>query len=71
MSHLPVPWLLVALALAVAGAVASAVTDGTAGTIGLGLIGVAAVIAVSALFYAVGMSEERERERDANRPPRH
>ncbi len=71
MSHLPVPWLLVALALAVAGAVASVVTDGTGAAIGLGLIGLAAVIAVSAVFYAVGISEERDRERDANRPPPH
>jgi hypothetical protein len=71
MSHLPVPWLLAALALAVGGVVALAVTDGAGQAVGLGLIGLAAVIAVSAVFYAVGISEERDRERDANRPPPH
>jgi hypothetical protein len=63
MLRVAVPWLLVALGLALAGGGLYAVTDGTVQALSIGIIGVAAVIAVSALFYAVGTSEDRERGR--------
>jgi hypothetical protein len=37
--------------------------------VGLAAFGVAAVLAVSAVFYLVGRSEDRERERERGRPP--
>ena len=61
------PWLLLALALAVAGGVVYVVADGVVEILGIGLIGIAAVVAVSGLFYAVGLSEDRERARDRGR----
>ena len=61
------PWLLLALALAVAGGVLYVVTDGVVEILSIGLIGIAAVVAVSALFYAVGASEDRERARGRDR----
>ena len=61
------PWLLFALALAVAGGVVYVVADGVVEILGIGLIGIAAVVAVSGLFYAVGLSEDRERARDRGR----
>jgi hypothetical protein len=57
------PWLVLALALGMAGGATYALADGTVQTLSLGLIGLAVVVAVSALFYAVGVSEDRERER--------
>ena len=63
MFRIAVPWLLVALGLAIAGAVLYALSDGTVQALSIGIIGVAVVVAVSALFYAVGTSEERERDR--------
>jgi hypothetical protein len=69
MARVAAPWLLLALALAVAGVVVYAVADGLVETLSLGIVGVAAVVAVSALFYAVGVSEDRERARD-RRPVR-
>ncbi len=61
------PWLLLALALAVAGGVVYVVADGVVETLSLGIFGVAGVVAVSALFYAVGVSEDRERARERRR----
>ncbi len=61
------PWLLLALALAVAGGVVYVVADGVVETLSLGIVGVAGVVAVSALFYAVGVSEDRERARERRR----
>ena len=50
------------VALAAVGAVV-AIVGGTIGeAIGLGLIGIAVVCAVSLAFYAVGRSEDRERD---------
>ncbi len=61
------PWLLLALALAVAGLVLYAVADGLVETLSVGVVGIAGVVAVSALFYAVGLSEDRERARERER----
>ncbi len=61
------PWLLLALALAVAGGVVYVVADGVVEILSIGLIGIAAVVAMSALFYAVGVSEDRERARERRR----
>jgi hypothetical protein len=61
------PWLLLALALAVAGGVLYVVTDGVVEILAIGIIGIAAVVAVSGVFYAVGLSEDRERARDRER----
>jgi hypothetical protein len=61
------PWLLLALALAVAGTVVYVVADGLVETLSIGIFGIAGVVAVSALFYAVGLSEDRERARDRRR----
>jgi hypothetical protein len=55
------PWLLLALALAVAGAVLYVMADGLVETLSIGIFGIAAVVAASGLFYAVGLSEDRER----------
>ena len=57
------------VALALAGAVVLLVTgSSTAGTaIAVVLIGTAAVVAVSLVFYAVGRSEDRERAAEAER----
>lgn len=60
--------LAAAATLLVAGIVVVALTDGaTEIALGGGLIAVAGVLAVSAFFYAVGHSEDRER---ASRGPR-
>jgi hypothetical protein len=67
----PVRILGLAAVLLVAGAVVLLVGDGTtARAAGFFLVGVAGVAAVSAAFYAVGLSEDRERAREA-RGPRH
>jgi membrane-bound ClpP family serine protease len=61
------PWLLLALALAVAGAVLYVMADGLVETLSIGIFGVAGVVAVSGLFYAVGVSEDRDRARERGR----
>jgi hypothetical protein len=71
----PVRLLVAAVVLLVAGAVVLLAGDGTTlRAIGFFLVGVAAVAGVSAAFYAVGLSEDRERAREAARrgqaPPR-
>jgi hypothetical protein len=53
----------VPVALVVVGALLAIAVGGTAGIIGAGLIGVAVVLAISNLFYEIGRSEDRERER--------
>jgi hypothetical protein len=51
------------LLLIVAGAAVAALADGTtAQAIGIFLIGVGCVAAVSAVFWSIGRSEDRERE---------
>jgi hypothetical protein len=57
--------LVAAAVLAVAAAVVLAVASGTLATaIAIGLFSVAGVLAMLAAFYAVGRSEDRERERE-------
>jgi uncharacterized membrane protein YuzA (DUF378 family) len=53
--------------LVIAGVVVAVLAGGsTAGTaVAVTLVGIAAVVAVSLVFYAVGRSEDREREREA------
>ena len=65
----PVRLLAVAIVLFVAGAIVLLVGgDGTtARAIGYALVGVASVAGVSAAFYAVGLSEDRERAREERR----
>ena len=51
------------LLLILAGAAVAALADGTtAQAIGIFLIGVGCVVAVSAVFWQIGRSEDRERE---------
>jgi hypothetical protein len=70
MLRVATPWLLLALGLAVAGLVLYVVADGLLETLSIGVIGIAAVVAVSAFFYAVGVSEDRDRAREHARRPR-
>ena len=67
MARVAAPWLLLALALAVVGAVVYVVADGLVETLSIGIFGVAGVVAVSGLFYAVGVSEDRDRARERGR----
>jgi ABC-type transport system involved in cytochrome bd biosynthesis fused ATPase/permease subunit len=64
--------LLPIVAVLVAGVVVLAVGGDAklVAAIGLAAIGVAAVLLVSLLFYEVGRSEDRAREREQRRPPR-
>ena len=57
------PWLILAAGLGVAGIVLYVVADDTLEALSLGIIGIAAVVAISAVFYAVGISEDRHRRR--------
>jgi hypothetical protein len=59
------------VALALAGAVVAVLAgDSTAGTVAaIVLVGSAAVIAVSLVFYAVGRSEDRAREAERRGGP--
>jgi len=65
------PWIAALCALAVTGLVLVLAGDGAADPIGIGLIGLASVGAVSLGFYAVGRSEDaaRAKEEQARRPP--
>src|SRR4051812_12672301 len=58
----------VPVALVVVGAALEIAVGGTAGIISAGLIGVAVVLPIANVFYEVGRSEDREREREALRP---
>jgi hypothetical protein len=61
----------VPVALVVIGIALEVVFGGTAGIVGAGLIGIAVVLGLANLFYEVGRSEDREREREqaARTPP--
>jgi len=62
--------LAVVVVLLVAGLAIVLIADGTAANAaGLGLVGVAGVLATSAAFYAVGRSEDAERRRRERPPP--
>ena len=57
-----------AAALVVAGALCAVLFDGTAaGVVSILLIGVGLVLAVSLVFLAIGLSEDRERAEDERR----
>ena len=65
------PLALLTVALVAAAAVVAVVADGvTATAVSLGLIGVAGVLAVAGFFYAVGRSEDLERERRSTSTPK-
>jgi hypothetical protein len=59
----PAPRWLLPPVIAVVGVVLVLVTSGTMEIVGAGVIGVAAVVAVSLAFLEVGYSEERARAR--------
>jgi uncharacterized membrane protein YuzA (DUF378 family) len=64
--------IVVALVLVIAAAVA-ALSFGEGATwtgVGLALIGIASVLAVSALFYLIGLGEDEARAREQRLPPR-
>ena len=57
-----------AAALVVAGVLCAVLFDGTAaGVVSIMLIGVGLVLAVSLVFFAIGLSEDRERAEDERR----
>ena len=58
----PRPWLIAGVVLLVAGIVVAAVADGKGDVIGFGVGGAGAVLLVGLAFYAVGRSEDRDRE---------
>jgi hypothetical protein len=60
------------VALLVAGALLALLADGAVAIVGWGLMGVAFTVAVALAFLEVGLSEDREREREsaAGRRPR-
>jgi hypothetical protein len=55
---------LTTLALAVAGLVLAIAADGTASIAGWTVVGVAATLAISLVFFEVGLSEDRARARE-------
>lgn len=57
------PWIALSALLLVAGIVLYAVADGKTEAVGIGCIGLATVLLISCVFYAVGISEERDRLR--------
>ena len=58
----PLPWLVAGLVLLVTGIVISVVGDGKADAIGFGIGGAGAILLVGIAFYAVGRSEDIDRE---------
>jgi hypothetical protein len=65
----PLPWVLATAALIVVGIVLLAATgaDGDLGVVGFALLGLGAVIGTALAFYAVGRSEDIDRERSSRR----
>ncbi len=58
------PLALLVVALVVAAAVVAAATDGvTSSAVSFALIGLAGVLAVAGVFYAVGRGEDADRRR--------
>jgi hypothetical protein len=64
-------WIVGTAAMAVAGIVVWVLwRDSTAGQgVGLSLVGIASVIAISLVFFAIGRSEDEERAARAAPPP--
>ena len=58
----PRPWLVAGVVLLVAGIVVAAVADGKGNAVGFGIGGAGAILLVGLAFYAVGRSEDRDRE---------
>ncbi len=58
----PRPWLIVGVVLLLAGVVVSVVADGKGDVVGFGVAGAGAILLVGLAFYAVGRSEDRDRE---------
>ncbi|HEX8119932.1 MAG TPA: hypothetical protein VF549_01585 [Solirubrobacteraceae bacterium] len=58
----PRPWLVAGLVLLVAGIVLAAVGDHKLDVAGFGVGGAGAIVLVGLAFYAVGRSEDRDRE---------
>jgi hypothetical protein len=60
----PTPWVVATGVMILAGIVLLVVTDGgVGGAIGFGLLGLGAIVGTSLAFYAVGRSEDIDRER--------
>jgi drug/metabolite transporter (DMT)-like permease len=57
------PWIAPTLVVALAGVLLVALGGDKLATVGAGLLGVAAVLVLSAFFYSVGRAEDRDRER--------
>lgn len=58
----PRPWLIAGVVLVIAGIVLGAVADGTADAIAFAIGGGGVILLVGLAFYAVGRSEDRDRE---------
>jgi hypothetical protein len=58
----PRPWLVAGVVLLVAGIAIAAVADGKGDVVGFAVGGAGAVLLVGLAFYAVGRSEDRDRE---------
>jgi hypothetical protein len=58
---------VLASALVIAGIILSAIGEGTLDTVGFAVAGLGLVLAVALAFYAVGRSEDLERERAQRR----
>ena len=58
----PRPWLAAGVVLLVAGIVISAVADGKGDVVGFGVGGAGLILLVGLAFYAVGRSEDIDRE---------
>ena len=58
----PRPWLIAGAVLLVVGLAIAIVADGKGDVIGFGVGGAGAVLLVGLAFYAVGRSEDRDRE---------
>ena len=58
----PRPWLYAGIALVVAGLAVGLLADGKGDVIGFGVGGAGAILLVGLAFYAVGRSEDRDRE---------
>jgi hypothetical protein len=58
----PRPWLIAGLVLLVAGIVIAIAADGKGDVVGFGVGGAGGILLVGLAFYAVGRSEDLDRE---------